>query len=292
MGESEPDHAHEEGLLEVGDFLEADVLDDGRQLVMVADHDEPFDCFFMLHGKREECLDLKDLPCFFEEDVVVLEVEFYESLPLECSMGACHGDDFSLFADDVVASFFLVPEYLESPALTDLLEQSLEAMLLEIAFLVGFMLLLVILAFLIGEDFRSVAHELQEIVIESRIEPFVLDHEVQEEFCCFASELFSERVSEAALEFLCGSKQVHASLEHEVDPSFARELLLQPQLLLSNTESEQVFLVDVQVRDLLKDIIERMVRMCDHDGTFSREVIVKQAHDLNCHIRLASSRWT
>ena len=126
VGGPETHEAGEEGLVEVRVLLERLVLHDGRQLVVVPDHDDPLQArdavLGLLKEHRDEGLDLQDLGALLHEQIVVFEAEAQELPPLEGRVSAGHRDHPSLTGHQVVDSVLLSLEQLKRTALLQLPE--------------------------------------------------------------------------------------------------------------------------------------------------------------------------
>ena len=48
-------------------------------------------------------------------------------------------------------------------------------------------------------------------------------------------------------------------------------------------------LVDIKSHDLLKELVQGLVTVCDNEGPLVREVVVDVADDLNCYISFTST---
>lgn len=126
--DAESDDASEQRLLHVGKLLEGHVLDDGRQLVVITDHDPAFEPVVAVLGclqkQRNERFNLQYLSRFFHQDVVVFETQFDQLPALESRVGTRHGDDLGFANEEVAGSIQAAAQQLESAELFQLAEDA------------------------------------------------------------------------------------------------------------------------------------------------------------------------
>ena len=88
----------EKGLFHVRILLEGLIFDDWWQLVMITNHDPPFEpietVLGVLEQKRDESFNFENLSALFHQNVVELEAKFNELLALQGSVSTRHGNDF------------------------------------------------------------------------------------------------------------------------------------------------------------------------------------------------------
>ena len=68
------------------------------------------------------------------------------------------------------------------------------------------------------------------------------------------------------------------------------EILVRVQVLLAATETQQVVLLNVQRHDLLKQLIQRLVRVRDNQRALVRVIVIQIRDNLHCHVRFARAR--
>mmetsp|Transcript_1856 Transcript_1856/g.3796 ORF Transcript_1856/g.3796 Transcript_1856/m.3796 type:complete len:388 (-) Transcript_1856:774-1937(-) len=122
VGDAEAHEACEEALVHARVLLERHVLDDRRQLVVVADeHDAleaarlPLDLLLQEH--RDEGLDLEDLRRLLHHERVELEPGAHKVVPLQRRVRACHGNDLGLRRHQVLGTLLVGAQDFERAAL-------------------------------------------------------------------------------------------------------------------------------------------------------------------------------
>eukprot|EP00053_Salpingoeca_punica_P019720 m.201633 g.201633 ORF g.201633 m.201633 type:complete len:552 (-) comp17708_c0_seq2:3265-4920(-) len=103
-GHAQANEAVEHALLQVGEGLQRQVLDHGRQLVVVADEDDALQAVLrdgLLQGHGDKRLNVQHLRSLLHQDVVVLEAQLGQLLVRERSMRAGHGNDLGLLHQQI-----------------------------------------------------------------------------------------------------------------------------------------------------------------------------------------------
>jgi len=84
-------------------------------------------------------------------------------------------------------------------------------------------------------------------------------------------------------------QQAHPLGQEVVHATVFAEVLLSFHLLNSVTQTKAVAFINVEVDDLLKDLVQGLVRMGNEESVLVRKIVVEVRDDLHCHVSLASS---
>ena len=91
----------------------------------------------------------------------------------------------------------------------------------------------------------------------------------------FSLSLSATRTLERRCEVLHLLQELQAVLEDEIDAAVAAKVLCRLQELFAAPKPKQVALLNVEVDELLKDLVQRLVRVRHNQGALIRVVVVQ-----------------
>mmetsp|Transcript_50897 Transcript_50897/g.120481 ORF Transcript_50897/g.120481 Transcript_50897/m.120481 type:complete len:288 (-) Transcript_50897:2385-3248(-) len=253
----------------------------------------------LLEEHRDEGLDFEDLSSLFHDEGVELEARLHKVMPLQCRVRARHGDDLGLRRHEVLGALLVRAQDLERTALVQEREHVLEVA--EAA--LGSAHSLLEAHALLEDRLRRVREEVRKRKLQDHCSRVLAllhlvlellppgeDVEEVEVLCCLARVVHVRYDAQALGEPPDFRQELDTLLEHELDAAVLAEVLLGLELVCVVSEAQQMPLVDVQRRNLLENVVERLVRVRDEEHALVREVVVDVGHDLHGRVCLSRSR--